>query len=105
MVEIAINGFGQPSAPERQPQPPTVSFSFDEAGAVQPDGFDEIEIGEECEVVVTGKVVRASAPDGSEWNKSREFTLKVDSCRIGGYGGNGMKSMDEAVISARKFIE
>jgi hypothetical protein len=105
MVEIAING--EPAAiKERKPDPPRVDFRFPEGGGVQPEGFTELEIGEECEVTLTGKVVSMSAPDGSEWNKDQAFALVLTGCRIGERAmGGGMTSMDEAIRKSRSMIE
>lgn len=58
--------------------PVTANFHFREKGKVQPAGYKSMNIDQEVNVTVKGKVKQI----GSSWDNGASFTVEISSCEI-----------------------
>jgi len=76
------------------PPPPQTNFSFPEKDKVQPQGYENMSVGQKVVVIVTGAIKSI----GSSWGTDKCFTMDISSCNI--TTSVEQESLDDAVTAA-----
>ena len=75
----------------KQPKPRSmIRLEFPKSGKVQPDGFDELTVGQEVTVTLRGTVRELANDPNREWDPGKSCSVEIKGCAFAGVGGGSL---------------